>query len=102
MSVSRRRQEIGVRLALGATRGRITRLVVGQGMKAVATGVVLGLVLSFMLARYIGTLLWGIEATDVTTYLAAVGLLGIAGLLASYLPTRRAASVDPVETMRLE
>jgi putative ABC transport system permease protein len=102
LSVSRRRQEIGVRLALGATRGRITRLVVGQGMKAVATGVVLGLVLSYILARYIRTLLWGIEATDVTTYLAAVGLLGIAGLLASYLPTRRAASVDPVETLRLE
>ncbi|MEJ2186861.1 MAG: hypothetical protein P8Z36_13095 [Gemmatimonadota bacterium] len=71
-------------------------------MKAVATGVALGLALSYILARYIRTLLWGIEATDVTTYVAAVGLLGIVGLLASYLPTRRAASVDPVETLRLE
>jgi predicted permease len=102
LSVSRRTREIGVRLALGATRSNISGVVVGQGMKAVALGVGLGLGLSRFLSRFIADLLWDLESTDPTTFAAVTGFMVLVGLVASYLPTRRASVVDPVETLRLE
>jgi predicted permease len=102
LSTIRRRREIGVRLALGATHGDIDRVVVGQGMKAVAVGLALGLVISLLLSDFIADLLWGVAPTDAASYVSSVGLLAVVGLVASYLPTRSAATVDPAETLRSE
>lgn len=102
LAVSRRTREIGVRLALGATRANITSVVVGQGMKAVMLGIGVGLVLSSFLSRYVTDLLWGIEVTDAATYVVAISFMGLIGLIASYVPTLRASVIDPVGALRSE
>jgi hypothetical protein len=102
LSVTRRTREIGVRLALGATRRDITRKVVGQGLKAVTLGSGLGLAVSLLSADLLADLLWGIGAKDVATYTAGVGCVVLAGLLATLLSARRATAVDPVEALRRE
>ena len=102
LSTTRRRREIGVRLALGATRRDIDRAVVGQGMRAVSLGLGIGLAISLLLSGFIVDLLWGVAATDAVSYVGSVGLLAVVGLVASYLPTRSAATVDPAETLRSE
>ena len=100
--VSQRRREIGVRLALGAQRGDVLRLVVWRGLALAVVGVVVGLVGAVVLTRFMQGVLYGVEATDPLTFTAvAVGLLGIA-VLASWLPARRAASVDPAVAIRYE
>ena len=93
--VGRRRQEIGIRMALGARRGQVVRLVVRQGLRLVALGVVLGLPMALLAAGSLSTLLVDVSARDPLTYILAVGLLAGAAILSALVPARRAASVDP-------
>jgi predicted permease len=100
--VTQRRGEIGVRMALGADRAEILRLVVGQGMALTAAGLVLGVAGGLALSRLLRSLLYGVTATDPVTFVAVVLTLGAVSLLASWLPARRAARVDPVIALRAQ
>jgi predicted permease len=99
-SVTERMREIGVRSALGATRGNILRLVVWQGMALTLLGVAIGLSGALMATRAIMTLLFGVSRLDPVTYLGVVALLGGVSMLACWLPAWRAARVDPAITLR--
>jgi predicted permease len=101
-SVTQRRREIGVRLALGAQRRDIERLVTGEGARLAALGIVLGLAGSALATRWLSALLYGVSPIDPATFAAAALFLGGVALLASYLPARRASAVDPVQALRCE
>ncbi len=101
-SVAQRRNEFGIRMALGAQKLDVLKLTVGQGLKLVLTGVALGLVGSFVLTRLMSTLLFGIGATDPTTFVSISVILIAVALLASYFPARRATKVDPIVALRYE
>ncbi len=101
-TASQRTHEIGVRLALGAQRSHILKLVVGQGLLLVSIGVVLGLALSFALSRFMGHLLFGISAQDPITFAAVALLLGVIGLIACWIPAQRATRVDPMIALHYE
>jgi len=101
-SVARRTHEVGIRMALGAGHRQVLRLFISQGMKLIVAGLVAGLIGSFMLTRMIASLLFGVSSTDKTTFGAvAFGLL-VVGLLACYIPARRATKVDPLVALRYE
>jgi len=95
-------REIGIRVALGATRRNIVSLVVRQGMALALSGVAIGLAGAVMLTRLIRSLLFGVEATDPVTFVGIALLLGLVALLASYIPARRASRVDPLVALRYE
>ncbi|HEY6393035.1 MAG TPA: ABC transporter permease [Bryobacteraceae bacterium] len=99
-SVSRRTREIGIRIAVGADPGSVARLVLGQGMKLTAVGVAIGLALSLLASRLLGSLLVGVSARDPFVYTAVPLLLAAISLLACYIPARRAARVDPLVALR--
>jgi putative ABC transport system permease protein len=100
-SVRQRTSEIGVRMALGAARGDILRLIVAQGMRLSAAGIVIGVIGSILLGRVISALLvGGIKPTDLPTYVAMIGAFLAISALASWLPARRASSLDPVKALR--
>jgi predicted permease len=101
-TVSQRTREIGLRMALGAQRADVSRLVLRQGFLLVGLGVLLGLGAAAGLTRLMSALLFGVSATDPITYLAAALGLGSIALMASYFPARRAAGVDPMEALRWE
>ncbi len=99
-SVAQRRQELGIRMALGAERSDIVRLVVSQGMMLAAVGLGIGLLAAVLLTRLVSSFLYDIGTHDITTFaLATLVFLGIA-LVASYVPARRATAVDPTEALR--
>jgi len=100
--VSYRRREIGVRMALGATRGSVAQLVLRQGSTLIGAGLGVGLLLAFVAARLIKGFLYQVPALDLWTYLAVALLLAAIGLVASFLPARRAASIQPMEALRTE
>jgi predicted permease len=99
-SVSERVQEFGVRMALGAQRGEVLRMVLKQGVGMVAIGIALGVVGALTLTQLIANLLFGIEPTDVPTFIVVSVVLFVVALVACFLPARRAASVDPLVALR--
>jgi putative ABC transport system permease protein len=99
-SVARRTNEIGIRMALGANRGAVLRLVLREGLKLTTAGLALGLAGALVLTRYLSNLLFGVLATDPASFVAVSAVLLIVGLLASYLPARRATKVDPLVALR--
>jgi len=101
-SVSQRTSEIGIRIALGAGKNSIFRLVVGQAMAIVAISLVVGLVGAFAATRLLNSLLFGVGASDPITFLAIVLLVSIVAFLAAWLPARRATRVDPIVALRAE
>jgi hypothetical protein len=100
--VSHRSREIGIRLALGAKPAELSRMFVRQALTLTAVGAALGLVTAVALTRWMSSLLFGVESLDAPTYAAVLGVLGVAAALASYVPARRAAAVDPMETLTVE
>jgi len=101
-SVSQRTHEIGIRVALGAQTSDVVKLVLHQGLRLALIGVVIGLVAAFALSRFISSLLYNVSATDPVTFSCVSLVLVGAALLASYIPARRAASIDPMVALRYE
>ncbi len=101
-SVSRRTREIGVRMALGAQRGSIHRLILKEAGWLTAMGILIGLACSIAAAKLMGSLLFGVRAWDFSTLAAVAAVLGFSALLASLIPARRASSVNPVEALSAE
>ncbi|HEY2031888.1 MAG TPA: ABC transporter permease [Myxococcales bacterium] len=101
-TVSQRSHEFGVRLALGATRGRIVRMVFGQSLRLAAFGVVVGSVASVAVSRLLGSFLYGVSAGDPATYAAIALLMGASALVAASVPAARAAMVQPAAALRDE
>ena len=95
-----RTHEIGIRVALGASRGDVLRLVLNQGLRLTAIGLVLGLTLSFVLTRFLQGLLYGISATDPLTVICVTAVLTVIAVLACYAPALRAMRINPVAAMR--
>ena len=100
--VSRRTHEVGVRMALGARKTDVLRLIIGQGMRVVAIGLVIGIAGAFVLARLMASKLFGLSPLDPVSFLGVAFLSLLAALLACYLPARRAAKVDPMQALRYE
>jgi ABC-type antimicrobial peptide transport system permease subunit len=98
--VAERTQEIGVRMALGAQAQRVRRMVVVQGVRVVALGIIIGMLAAVAATRLLGGLLFNVQALDVSTFVLMAGVMMLVGTLASYIPARRASSVDPIESLR--
>ena len=101
-TVRERTSEIGLRMALGAGRGEVLQLITGQGLRLVATGAVIGVVVALIVTRYLTTLLYGVEASDPVVFAAVPISFMAMGLLASFVPARRAMHVDPIVALRHE
>jgi predicted permease len=100
--VSQRTREIGIRGAIGASRGQIVGMIIKQGLWKSGVGIVLGLIGAFVVSRYMTSLLFGVQPTDPIVYVAVSLVLIAVALLASYLPARRAAKIDPLVALRDE
>jgi putative ABC transport system permease protein len=99
-SVAQRRQELGIRLALGAERGDILRLVVRQGLILAIAGIAIGLIAALLLTRLMSGMLYKVGALDLATFALTPVIFLFIALLASYLPAQRATRVDPIEALR--
>ena len=100
--VSYRRREIGVRMALGATRASVAQLVLGQGSVLIGAGLVVGLALALATGRLLKSFLYEVKPTDVATYLSVAAVLAVVGLVAAFIPARKAASIQPMQALRDE
>ena len=98
--VAQRTREIGVRMALGATAAAVRQQVVAQGAKVVLVGVIIGVAAAVASTRLLGTLLFNVKAVDPLVFTAMSLMMISMGVLASYMPARRASSVDPIEALR--
>ncbi|HZE12305.1 MAG TPA: FtsX-like permease family protein, partial [Chthoniobacterales bacterium] len=101
-SVTQRTREIGIRMALGAQKTQMLRMVLRQSMMLVVIGIVIGFLVALGVTRVMSTLLYGVGANDVSIYAVVIALLGTAALIASYVPARRAMKVDPMVALRYE
>jgi predicted permease len=101
-AVARRTSEIGIRMALGAERGRILRIVVREALILALLGIIIGVPTALAASRLVAAMLYGLKPTDPVTILAAVGLMSAVAVLAGYLPARRASRVDPLVALRYE
>jgi putative ABC transport system permease protein len=101
-SVTQRTQEIGIRMALGAHRGSVLRLVLSETMRPVALGLAVGFALAAIVSRLMVSRLFGLSALDPAAFLGASGFLGVVAFVAGYLPARRATRVDPMIALRYE
>ena len=101
-SVSQRTQELGVRMALGASRHNVLGLVVGHGARLVVAGIVLGIVGAFGVTRLVASFLYNVSATDPFSFVGTALFLALVALAASYVPARRATAVDPMIALRAE
>jgi ABC-type antimicrobial peptide transport system permease subunit len=101
-NVARRRNEIGVRIALGAEQSRVVRMVLGEVTRVVFAGAAIGVGVSVAVTRLVTSFLYGVKPTDVATLTSAVVLLATVGIAAAALPAWRAARLDPVEALREE
>jgi putative ABC transport system permease protein len=102
LAVSQRVREIGIRIALGAQPSKILRMVLGQGLLLAALGVGIGLAGALAVTHLAKSLLFEVTPTDPATFLGVAVVLVAAAILASYLPARRAAAIDPIEALRTE
>jgi putative ABC transport system permease protein len=100
--VNQRTNEIGLRVALGAAAGDVQRMVLSEGFRMAAVGLVLGLAGAVAAGRFISTMLFNVKSTDVVTYVAAIAIVTLVTLVASYFPARRAARIDPSVALRQE
>jgi ABC-type antimicrobial peptide transport system permease subunit len=101
-NVARRRNEIGIRMALGAAQRRVAAMVLGEVGGLIVAGFVFGIVLSLATTRLISSFLFGLTPTDAGTFGASMSLLALVAMLAAYMPARRASRVDPMEALREE
>ncbi|MGA2085808.1 MAG: ABC transporter permease, partial [Terracidiphilus sp.] len=101
-SVKRRTHEIGIRIALGAKPGNVLSILIWQGLRLVLIGLGIGLAAAFAVTRVLASVLYGVKATDLPTFGGVTLLLAGVAVLASYLPARRAASIDPMQALRTE
>jgi putative ABC transport system permease protein len=101
-TVSLQTHEIGIRMALGAQQTSVLKVILAKGARLIAAGIVIGLVASYGLTRFLASQIWGVSLTDPWTYSAVVALILLVGLAACLLPARRAASVDPLIALRYE
>jgi ABC-type antimicrobial peptide transport system permease subunit len=97
-----RTHEIGIRVALGASRSDVLRLVIFQGLRLTAAGLILGLAFSVALTRFMRNLLYGVSTNDPLTVFSVIGILGVVAVLACYIPAYRATRVNPVSAMRTQ
>jgi putative ABC transport system permease protein len=102
LSVAARRRELAIRAAVGAERRDIRNLIFGEGFRLIASGIAAGLVAAILLSRVLRTFLFGVEPTDPLTLVGVAVLFAVVAMLACWAPTRRAASVDPLEALRYE
>jgi putative ABC transport system permease protein len=101
-SIAQRTREVGIRMALGAQPGDVLKLVIGQGMLLAGTGVVVGLIAAFGVARLFTSLLFGVSPTDPLTFATVAAVMSLSALAACYFPARRAMRVDPIVALRYE
>jgi ABC-type antimicrobial peptide transport system permease subunit len=101
-NVEQRRREIGIRMALGAIRNQIVRLVLSRALALGLTGVLIGTAAAVAMTRVLGAFVYGVSALNAAIFVAAAGLLVLIAVLASYLPARRASSIDPAVVLRSE
>jgi predicted permease len=101
-TVSQRSREVGIRIALGASRADVVRMVLGQGLKLLAVGLAIGLGIALAVTRLMRTMLLDVSATDLPTILLVSALLAAVAILASFIPAQRAASTDPIRAIRYE
>ncbi|HMC58241.1 MAG TPA: ABC transporter permease [Candidatus Solibacter sp.] len=99
-SVEQRMQEIGIRVALGAARGDVLKLIVWQGMNLAWIGIALGLAASYGVTRLLGSLLYGVKSSDPVTFASVAGIVALAAATATFLPARRASAVHPSDALR--